>query len=139
LLVEDDCIDVLVVKRALRDLGLTPNLVCARDGEEALVYLADKNHRTPCVILLDLNMPKMNGLEFLQVVKADETLKDIPVVVVTTSGSPLDMMESFKGGAAAYVVKCVDYAVFREAMKTIVPYLAPARSSPACRRLPSPG
>jgi CheY-like chemotaxis protein len=129
LLVEDDCADVMIVKRTLRDLGVTVDLVCAGDREEAMAYLADKNRQTPCVILLDLNMPKMDGFEFLRAVKTDETLKDIPVLVVTTSGDKRDMAESFELGAAAYVVKSLDYAVFRETMKTIERYVISIRPS----------
>jgi CheY-like chemotaxis protein len=127
LLVEDDDVDVMVVKRTLRDLGVTADLVCTGGGEEALAYLADGSHHMPCVILLDLNMPKMDGFEFLTVVKADETLKNIPVVVVTTSADKHDRAESFERGAAAYVVKCLDYAAFRETFKTIEPYVVSIR------------
>jgi len=119
LLVEDDTVDVMTVKRALKDLQVTSELVPARDGEEALAYLRDDGNARPCVILLDLNMPKMNGTEFMQIVKADEALRRIPVIVLTTSNSDQDISRSFELGAAGYMVKSVDYRKFMEIIKTI--------------------
>jgi CheY-like chemotaxis protein len=122
LLVEDDSVDVMVVARALQDLGVTNKLVHKANGEEALEYL--RTETKPCVILLDLNMPVMNGLEFLKVVKEDEVLKRIPVVVLTTSNQEKDVSESFKLGAAEYIVKCVDYKEFLERISVIELYCA---------------
>ncbi len=120
LLIEDDCIDVMIVARALKDLGVTNKLVHKANGEKALEYL--RTETKPCVILLDLNMPVMNGLEFLKVVKADEVLKRIPVVVLTTSNQEKDAAESFKLGAAEYIVKCIDYKEFLEKTSVIKRY-----------------
>jgi CheY-like chemotaxis protein len=120
LLVEDDSVDVMVVARALQDLGVTNKLVHKANGEEALEYL--RTETKPCVILLDLNMPVMNGLEFLKVVKADEVLKRIPVVVLTTSNQEKDVSESFKLGAAEYIVKCIGYEEFLERIRVIKRY-----------------
>ena len=75
LLVEDDSVDAMTVKRALKELNVTNQLVHSIDGEQALEYLKADDNKKPCVILLDLNMPKMNGIEFLQAVKEDEKLK----------------------------------------------------------------
>jgi CheY-like chemotaxis protein len=122
LLVDDDCLDVMIAKRTLRNLGVTADLVCVGDGEEALAYLAEKDHRMPCIILLDLNMPKMNGFEFLQIVKTDETLKDIPVVVVTNSTSMVEMTKSSELGACGYVVKSMDPKEFRQNLGPISDY-----------------
>ena len=127
LLVEDDSVDVMAVQRALKELHVTNTLVYAANGEEALTYLRGPDNQMPCVILLDLNMPKMNGLEFLEIVKADETLKTIPVAVVTTSGEHQDMKRSLELGTVAYIIKCSDYGEFRESMKSIEIYLAPAQ------------
>jgi CheY-like chemotaxis protein len=119
LLVEDDNVDAMTVKRALKDLKVTNPLVQQINGEEALNYLrADNNHR-PCVILLDLNMPKMNGIEFLKVAKADTELKQIPVIVLTTSKDEQDKVESFRLSVAGYIVKPTDYKKFVEAMRTV--------------------
>ena len=77
LLVEDDRLDAMMVKRAFADLKVTNDLVHTKNGKEALKYLQDQSKTKPCVILLDLNMPEANGVEFLKIVKADETLKKI--------------------------------------------------------------
>jgi CheY-like chemotaxis protein len=119
LLVEDDRVDAMTVKRALKDLNVANLLVHTLNGEEALNHLRAESNGNPCVILLDLNMPKMNGVEFLKVVKADDMLKSIPVVVLTTSQEEQDVVESFKLSAAGYIVKPVDYKKFVEAMRTI--------------------
>lgn len=122
LLVEDDSVDVMTVKRALRDLNVESELVSTGDGEEALAYLKEDGNTKPSVILLDLNMPKMNGTEFLSIIKKDEKLKKIPVIVLTTSNSEQDISESFELGAAGYMVKEVDYKRFTEIIKTIDSY-----------------
>jgi len=116
LLVEDDRIDVMMFKRAVEELNITSPLVQANNGEEALQYLRDESNEKPGIILLDLNMPKMNGIEFLKVVKADDILKTIPVVVLTTSQEEEDVIESFKLSIAGYMVKPHNY---KKLMKTI--------------------
>ena len=119
LLVEDDTIDAMTVRRAFRDLNVTNPLGHALNGEEALAYLQDESNEHPCVILLDLNMPKMNGTEFLKIVKADPSLRRIPVVVLTTSNEERDIVESFRLSVAGYIIKPVDYRKFVEAIQTI--------------------
>ena len=119
LLVEDDIIDAMTVERALKDIKVTNELIILGNGEEALDYLKDEDNRRPGIILLDLNMPKMNGHDFLKVVKSDEALKSIPVIVLTTSKEEQDMMESFKLGVAGYMIKPIDYLKFVETMRTI--------------------
>ena len=122
LLVEDDSIDVMTVKRAFRDLEVKSELIPTGDGEEALAYLRDDGNTKPSVILLDLNMPKMNGTEFLKIIKGDDGFKEIPVIVLTTSNSEQDIAKSFELGAAGYMVKSVDYKRFMEIIKTIDSY-----------------
>lgn len=119
LLVEDDSIDAMTVRRAFKDLKITNRLDHCLNGEEALAYLRDPKNPRPCVILLDLNMPRMNGIEFLRVAKADQHLKTIPVIVLTTSQEEQDVVESFKLHVAGYIVKPVDYKKFVEAIRTI--------------------
>jgi CheY-like chemotaxis protein len=120
LLVEDDSVDAMTVKRALKELKVINKLIHTLNGEEALNHLrAERNGSRPCIILLDLNMPKMNGVEFLKVAKADDKLKLIPVVVLTTSKEDRDVVESFKLGVAGYIVKPVDYKKFVESIRTI--------------------
>ena len=92
------------------------------NGEEALKYLRDPKSEKPCIILLDLNMPIMNGIEFLQVAKHDAQIKRIPVVVLTTSEEQQDKMNSFDLGVAGYMAKPVDYRQFVEVMRSIDAY-----------------
>ena len=122
MLVEDDQVDAMTLKRALRDLKVINYLIHRTNGEEALEYLRDENNTKPCIIFLDLNMPKMNGLEFLQIAKADPALRSIPVIVLTTSKNEWDRFESFDHSAAGYVVKPADYKRFVEAIRTVELY-----------------
>jgi CheY-like chemotaxis protein len=140
LLVEDDTIDAMTVKRAFKELKVTNLLAHTLNGEDALEYLRHEKNECPCVILLDLNMPKMNGVEFLKIAKNDPALKKIPVVVLTTSNEERDIVESFKLGVAGYIVKPVDYRKFVEAIRTIDLYWTlselpdgDAESQPMCR------
>ena len=118
LLVEDDDVDAMTVRRALKDLKVTNQLVRLGNGEEALSHLRNGDNM-PCVILLDLNMPKMNGIEFLKIAKNDAGLRQIPVIVLTTSKDEQDKMESFQLSVAGYIVKPTDYKKFVEAMQTV--------------------
>jgi CheY-like chemotaxis protein len=122
LLVEDDRVDVLTVKRAFRDIPIAQKLDVVNNGEEALEYLRNSQNETPYLILLDLNMPKMNGIELLQVIKNDDELKLIPVVVLTSSKEKKDKLDSYNWGVAGYVLKPVGYQEFIEVMKTIDHY-----------------
>ena len=119
LLLEDDTVDAMTVKRALKDLNITNPLVRVANGEEALVYLRDETKAKPCVILLDINMPKMNGIEFLKIAKADDKLKRIPAIVLTTSKDDKDRFTTFQLSIAGFIVKPVDYLKFVEAMKIV--------------------
>ncbi len=119
MLVEDDSVDAMTVKRAFGELKVSNELIRVINGEEAINYLKGHLDKKPCVILLDLNMPKMNGIEFLKVVKADDELRPIPVVVLTTSKDDRDKMESFNACVAGYIVKPVDYRKFVEAMRIL--------------------
>lgn len=122
MLVEDDDVDAMTVRRAFKDLKVTNSLVHLINGEEALKYLREQANEMPCLILLDLNMPKMNGTEFLEIVKADDALKRIPVIVLTTSTEECDIIDSFKYSVGGYIVKPVDYKNFVEAIRTLNMY-----------------
>ncbi|MFA6970184.1 MAG: response regulator [Gallionella sp.] len=122
LLVEDDQVDVMTVKRALKEIKVINPVVNPENGEEALKYLRNPDSVKPCIILLDLNMPIMNGIEFLEVMKHDNQLKRIPVVVLTTSDEQQDKMCSFDLGVAGYMAKPVDYRKFVEVMRTFDAY-----------------
>ena len=122
LLVEDDYVDYLTVKRALKETGVSVRQERVKNGEEALTYLNTPEKDQPGIIVLDLNMPRMNGIEFLKTVKHDPNTKKIPVVILTTSKAERDIEASFALGAAGYIVKPVDYRAFTEAVITIERY-----------------
>lgn len=122
LLVEDDQVDTMTVTRALKEIHVTNQLVHVENGEEALNYLQDPASEKPCLILLDLNMPIMNGIELLKVVKNDEQLKRTPVVVLTTSEEQQDKVNSFNLGIAGYMTKPVDYQKFVQIVRSIDAY-----------------
>ncbi|MBB5317067.1 response regulator [Tunturibacter empetritectus] len=125
LMVEDDSKDVELTLTALEDYNLANEVVVARDGEEALDFLycrgkfSTRSHDNPAVILLDLKLPKVDGLEVLKQVKSDENLKFIPVVVLTSSKEEKDLVTSYKLGVNAYVVKPVDFHQFVNAIKEL--------------------
>lgn len=119
LLVEDDKIDIMTIKRALLELKiLNPVFIC-ENGLEALEYLQDPKNNKPGIILLDINMPKMNGIEFLQHRTTIGEIRHIPTVVLTTSKDEQNKVESFNLGVSGYMIKPVDYLKFVEIIKTI--------------------
>ncbi len=128
LLIEDDKVDIMTVQRAFKQNNITNTLEVKQNGEDALEYLrqeepdGEEDFVLPGLILLDLNMPKMNGVEFLKIVKSDERLKSIPVVVLTTSKEENDRCESFNIGVAGYIIKPVDFNKFVEVIKLINMY-----------------
>jgi CheY-like chemotaxis protein len=125
LLVEDDQNDVELILTALREYNLANEVVVTGDGAEALDFLyargsfSSRSSANPAVILLDLKLPKVNGLEVLQKIKSDEQLKTIPVVVLTSSPEEKDRMKSYQLGVNAYVVKPVDFHDFVNAVKEL--------------------
>ena len=124
-------------QRALDEVKVTNELIHKIDGEDALEYLRDEGNQKPCVILLDLNMPRINGFEFLKIVKADDVLKKIPVIVLTTSDSDEGAVESYDLGVAGYIVKPVSYQRFVEAIKTVNMYWTLSRLPDSEQQLPS--
>ena len=103
LLVEDDQVDCMIIKRALEEVKIDNRLDMVSNGEEALAYLLSIENDLPGVILLDLNMPRMNGIEFLKNVKTHAGLKKVPVIVLTTSRTEQDINASFElGGSGLY-------------------------------------
>jgi CheY-like chemotaxis protein len=125
LLVEDDPKDIELTLAALEEYNLSNEIVVARDGAEALDYLyrrgefKQRPEGNPVVILLDLKMPKLDGVQVLQQLMADEQLRLIPVVILTSSRESRDLKECYKLGANAYVVKPVRFTEFIEAVKQI--------------------
>ena len=126
LLVEDKSSDEELTLRALRKANITNKVVVARDGAEALDYLFAKGSfagrdpvEVPQVILLDLNLPKINGLEVLRHIRADEKTKLLPVVILTSSKEERDLTEGYASGANSYIVKPVDFTQFSGAVREL--------------------
>jgi len=125
LLVEDDPKDVELTLTALEEYNLANEVIVAHDGEEALEYLYSRgkfktrSSGNPAVMLLDLKLPKVDGLEVLKQVKSEEKLRMIPIVVLTSSKEEKDMVASYKLGVSAYVVKPVDFHEFVNAIKEL--------------------
>jgi CheY-like chemotaxis protein len=125
LMIEDDPKDVELTLTALDEYKLANEVVVTRDGEEALDYLYcrgnfnTRNSDNPAVMLLDLKLPKVDGLEVLQQIKSDKKLRMIPVVVLTSSREEKDIVESYKLGVNAYVVKPVDFHEFVNAIREL--------------------
>jgi CheY-like chemotaxis protein len=136
LLVEDNPNDVELTLEALAEHNLANSVVVARDGEEALDYLfyrgtfAGRPAGNPVVILLDLKLPKVSGHEVLRAIRADNKLKMIPVVILTSSREEQDLIEGYRNGVNAYVVKPVDFSDFLEAMKSLGVFWAVINEAP---------
>ena len=136
LIVEDDPNDLELTLTALADYNLANEVVVARDGQQALDYLycraefSERPPGNPAVMLLDLKLPKVGGLEVLQKVKSEERLKLIPVVVLTSSHEEKDMMRSYSLGVNAYVVKPVDFHQFVNAVKELGVFWAVINEAP---------
>jgi two-component system response regulator len=129
LLVEDSASDEELTLRALRKSNIGNRVVVARDGAEALDYLFGKAAyagrditELPQVVLLDLNLPKLGGLEVLRAIRAEEATKLLPVVILTSSGEDRDLLGSYSGGANSYIVKPVDFTQFAEAVRQLGMY-----------------
>jgi two-component system, chemotaxis family, response regulator Rcp1 len=123
LLVEDNPGDILLTLEAFKEVKLKNSIVVARDGEEALSVLRKEGQYsdavTPDIILLDINLPKVDGKEVLAAIKNDDHLKTIPVVMLTTSDSEKDIAESYINHANCYITKPVDFAKFIEVIKVL--------------------
>ena len=136
LMVEDDPKDVELSLTALEEYNLANEVVVVGDGEQALDYLycrgefQSRSGENPAVMLLDLKLPKVDGLEVLKQIKADEKLKLIPVVVLTSSKEEKDMVASYKLGVNAYVVKPVDFHDFVNAIKELGAFWAVINEPP---------
>lgn len=129
LLVQDNLAEVEVALRAMREHNLCDRVQVARDGEEALDFLfcqgkfaSRSRDRLPRVILLDLHLPLVDGLEVLQQVRADRRTCHVPVVILSASDGQQDVAQSYDRGANSYITKPVDYEQFRDAMRTISLY-----------------
>jgi CheY-like chemotaxis protein len=122
-LVEDDEVDVMNVKRAFKKNNITNPLFVASNGLEALALMREPSTPTKNrIVLLDLNMPKMNGIEFLRALRADAQLAGTPVVVLTTSNEDKDRVEAFQLNVAGYLLKPVTFTSFVEVMAALNKY-----------------
>lgn len=136
LLVEDNLKDIDLTLAALEEHHLANEVVVARDGVEALDYLhsrgkfAGREPGLPAVMLLDIKMPKLNGLEVLRQMKSDPGLKNLPVVMLTSSREEPDLATSYELGANAYVVKPVDFQQFVDAVKQVGAFWAVLNEPP---------
>jgi len=129
LLVEDSSDDIELIKRKIRSNNIECELVIAKNGEEALNYLyrnkkySDKEKfPDPDLILLDIRMPKVNGIEVLKAINADKKLKNIPVVMLTVSTIENDIFESFDNGCKNYITKSVGFERFEDTLKPVINY-----------------
>jgi two-component system response regulator len=128
LLAEDNPDDVALTQRALKRANVANDLAVVSNGQEALDYLlgegayAQTKPPTPCLLLLDLNMPKLGGLEVLQRVRADERIRLIPTVILTTSKEERDLVAGYSLGANSYIRKPVDFEQFAEAIRQLGMY-----------------
>jgi len=139
LLCEDDLKDVELTLVALGEYNLANEVDVVRDGQEALDYLRRQGQfqmrggNNPGVVLLDLKMPKIDGLEVLRQVRSDDELKMIPIVMLTSSREERDIVESYKLGVNSYVVKPVDFHQFVEAIKQVGSFWAVVNQPPPVR------
>lgn len=121
LLIEDDMIEVMKLNRTISKLELPHKITEANNGEEALKFLQKKDE-LPDIILLDLNMPKLNGIEFLSILKKDDVLKYIPTIILTTSSNQRDLLECYKIGIAGYVLKPLKYEDYVVKINSVLAY-----------------
>lgn len=121
LLIEDDTIEVMKLNRTISSLKVNHEIIEASNGEEALKMLEKKNN-LPDIILLDLNMPKLNGIEFLSILKADEQLRFIPTIILTTSSNQKDLKECYKIGVSGYILKPLKYEDYVSKVSNLLSY-----------------
>lgn len=121
LLLEDDIVDVMTIKRAIKQLAISNELIVRENGEEGIAFLENSDD-LPGIIFLDINMPKMNGIEFLEHIKQNKEWAQIPIVVLTTSKDQQDKLATFGHGISGYMVKPVDYPQFKDMIAIIKDY-----------------
>jgi len=121
LFIEDDMIETMKLQRTVSKLNNRHNITEANNGEEALNILKSTAD-LPDVIFLDLNMPKMSGIEFLKILKADEVMQYLPTIILTTSENRADLLECYKIGIAGYVLKPLKYEDYEEKIKKVFDY-----------------
>jgi len=142
LLVEDNPDDVELTRRAFQKNNIRTNLIVTRDGAETIEYISAKvkhmgdegSHELPYLVLLDLKMPKVHGLEVLKEIRGNERTKFIPVVILTSSQDMKDIKRAYQFGANSYIVKPVDFLKFIEAVQQIARYWLTLNEQPSIQR-----
>ncbi|WP_298994731.1 response regulator [Flagellimonas sp. S174] len=120
LFIEDDMIETMKMQRAISKFQSKHKIIEAKNGEEALDILKQGN--IPDIILLDLNMPRMSGIEFLSILKADEKLKYLPTIILSTSENRVDLLKCFEIGIAGYIIKPLKYEDYEAKLKRVFEY-----------------
>ncbi|MEM7483875.1 MAG: response regulator [Bacteroidota bacterium] len=120
LFIEDDMIETMKLQRAISKFQSKHKIVEAKNGEEALELL--KTGSLPDIILLDLNMPRMSGIEFLTILKADDKLKFLPIIILTTSENRVDLLKCFEIGIAGYIIKPLKYEDYESKLRKVFDY-----------------
>jgi len=121
LLIEDDNIEIMKLQRTVAKLSLHHKITEAKNGEQALDILKSANS-LPDIILLDLNMPRMSGIEFLRILKDDDKLKYLPTIILTTSENRVDLLECYKIGIAGYIIKPLKYKDYQDKLGKVLAY-----------------
>lgn len=121
LLIEDDTIELMKLNRAMLSLNMNHEVTEAKNGEDALELLLKEKYY-PDIILLDLNMPKINGIEFLSILKTNESLKFIPTIILTTSSNERDLLACFNLGIAGYIIKPLKYEDYIAKINLLLSY-----------------
>lgn len=122
LVVDDDKLDTKVLLKGLKEVDFQCDARVVRNGKEALEYLLNKDNKRPCLIFLDINMPIMNGIEFLHERYTNKTLLSIPTIVFTTSKKKEDKSDCYSEGISGYIIKQNDYSEFKESLKILKEY-----------------
>ncbi|SDS21929.1 response regulator [Gramella sp. MAR_2010_147] len=121
LFIEDDAIEVMKLRRTVALLPNVPKIIEAKNGEEAIEQL-QSGDPLPDILLLDLNMPKISGIEFLRILKSDNQLKYLPVIILTTSNNRKDVLECYKIGIAGYIIKPFKFEDYEVKLKALIDY-----------------
>jgi len=121
LLVDDDMIEKMKMNRAISKLNLNHKITNANNGVEAFKYLSETD-KLPDIILLDLNMPRINGIEFLSILKSDSRIKHIPTIILTTSNNNRDLLECYKIGVSGYILKPLKYEEYVGKIEKLLSY-----------------
>jgi len=121
LMIDDDTIEIMKLNRVVSSMNLDHQITDAKNGEQALNFL-DQKDGLPDIILLDLNMPKINGIELLTILKAKESLRHIPIIIVTTSSNNKDLLQCYKLGIAGYIIKPLKYKDYVNKIKKVLDY-----------------